>query len=91
MKNFVIANLIEDFPVDIQDIIYSKVTYPQPKELLNEINKRGIIVNILKSFEQYKDKVLIKPTLTDIAIAISDLPTTERKFIIKKINYLIKN
>jgi|TARA_B100000497_G_scaffold113989_1_gene136226 hypothetical protein len=89
MSTFLIVNSIQEFPEDIQDIIYSKIVYPQPKELLNEINKRGTIVNILKTLGQ--DKTLIKPTLNNIAIAISNLPTNKRKIIIKKINSLIKN
>jgi hypothetical protein len=86
---FLIVNSIQDFPVDIQDIIYSKIIYPQPKELLNEITRRATIVNILKSLGQNKN--LIKPNLNNISIAIMDLPANKRKFIIKKINYLIKN
>ena len=89
MSTFLIVNSIQEFPENIQDIIYSKIVYPQPKELLNEINKRGTIVNILKTLGQ--DKTLIKPTLNNIAIAISNLPTNKRKIIIKKINSLIKN
>ena len=89
MSTFLIVNSIQEFPEDIQDIIYSKIVYPQPKELLKEINKRGTIVNILKTLGQ--DKTLIKPTLNNIAIAISNLPTNKRKIIIKKINSLIKN
>jgi len=66
-----IATMIDNAPEDIQDMIYTKIMYPQPKELLKEIINRGCIYNILCSLEREKD---LKPTLDNVVIAIYELP-----------------
>jgi hypothetical protein len=66
-----IETLFDNAPKDIQDMIYTKIMYPQPKELLQEIRTRGCIYNILCLFKREKD---LKPTLDNVVIAIYELP-----------------
>ena len=74
--------MLDNAPEDIQDIIYSKIVYPQPKELLQEIHTRGVIYSILCSLKREKD---LKPTLENLSIALAELPDQELSIILKKI------
>ena len=67
---------------DMQDMIYNKSMYPQPKELLQEIHTRGVIYSILCSLNREKD---LKPTLENLSIALAELPEQELSIILKKI------
>ena len=78
-----IVTMLDNAPEDIQDIIYSKIVYPQPKELLQEIHTRGVIYSILGSLNREKD---LKPTLDNVAIALVELPENKLSIILKKIN-----
>ena len=77
-----IVTMLDNAPEDIQDIIYSKIVYPQPKELLQEIHTRGVIYSILCSLNREKD---LKPTLENLSIALAELPEQELSIILKKI------
>ena len=77
-----IVTMLDNAPEDIQDIIYSKIVYPQPKELLQEIHTRGVIYSILCSLKREKD---LKPTLENLSIALAELPDQELSIILKKI------
>ena len=77
-----IATMLDNAPEDIQDMIYSKIVYPQPKELLQEIHTRGVIYSILCSLNREKD---LKPTLENLSIALAELPEQELSIILKKI------
>ena len=59
------VTMLDNAPEDIQDIIYSKIVYPQPKELLQEIHTRGVIYSILCSLNREKD---LKPTLENLSM-----------------------
>ena len=61
------VTMLDNAPEDIQDIIYSKIVYPQPKELLQEIHTRGVIYSILCSLNREKT---LKPTFDNVAIAL---------------------
>ena len=76
------VTMLDNAPEDIQDIIYSKIVYPQPKELLQEIHTRGVIYSILCSLNREKD---LKPTLENLSIALAELPEQELSNILKKI------
>ena len=76
------VTMLDNAPEDIQDIIYSKIVYPQPKELLQEIHTRGVIYSILGSLNREKD---LKPTLENLSIALAELPEQELSIILKKI------
>lgn len=78
-----IETVFDNVPEDIQDMIYSKIVYPQPKELLQEIHTRGVIYSILGSLNREKD---LKPTLDNVAIALAELPENKLSIILKKIN-----
>ena len=78
-----IETMIDNAPKDIQDMIYTKIMYPQPKELLQEIRTRGVIYSILCSLEREKD---LKPTLNNVAIALYELPEDTRTIILNKID-----
>lgn len=77
-----IAIMFDNAPEDIQDIIYNKIMYPQPKELLQEIHTRGVIYSILCSLNREKD---LKPTLENLSIALAELPEHELSIILKKL------
>ena len=79
----IIETIFNNAPKDIQDMIYTKIMYPQPKELLQEIRTRGVIYSILCSLEREKD---LKPTLNNLAIALYELPENTRTIILNKIN-----
>ena len=78
-----IETMFDNAPEDIQDMIYSKIMYPQPKELIQEIHTRGVIYSILCSLNREKD---LKPTLDNVAIALAELPENKLSIILKKIN-----
>lgn len=78
-----IETVFDNVPEDIQDMIYSKIVYLQPKELLQEIHTRGVIYSILGSLNREKD---LKPTLDNVAIALAELPENKLSIILKKIN-----
>jgi len=78
-----IETVFGNVPEDIQDMIYSKIVYLQPKELLQEIHTRGVIYSILGSLNREKD---LKPTLDNVAIALAELPENKLSIILKKIN-----
>jgi aromatic ring hydroxylase len=80
-------SLFEQFPDDIKEKVYSTIMYPQPKELLKEIRQRGIIYSILSTLNREKE---LKPTLTNLAVAISDMPRKERNYIFKVMEDSIK-
>ena len=77
-----IETVFDNAPEDIQDMIYSKIVYPQPKELLQEIHTRCVIYSILCSLNREKD---LKPTLENLSIALAELPEQELSIILKKI------
>ena len=79
-KKSTITTMFDNAPEDIQDMIYTKIMYPQPKELLQEIRTRGLIYDILCALKREKD---LKPTFDNIAIA---LESSGRSIIIKKID-----
>jgi hypothetical protein len=75
-----IENIFDNAPKDIQDMICTKIMYPQPKELLQEIRTRGVIYDILCALNREKD---LKPTFDNIAIA---LESSGKSIIINKID-----
>tara|TARA_B100001758_G_scaffold218132_1_gene205425 strand:- start:3589 stop:3858 length:270 start_codon:yes stop_codon:yes gene_type:complete len=77
-----IETLFNNAPEDIQNMIYTKIMYPQPKELLQEIRTRSVIYSILCSLEREKD---LKPTLNNVAISLYELPENTRAIILNKI------
>lgn len=60
---------LESMPDDIKDLVYSKILYPQPKELLQEIRDYKIYKYILKKIGKRK----VTPTLDNISIIISNM------------------
>ena len=78
-----IATMFDNAPEDIQDMIYTRIMYPQPKELLQEIRTRSVIYSILCSLKREKD---LKPTLDNVAIALYELPENTRSIILNKID-----
>ena len=64
-----IETVFDNAPEDIQNMIYTKIIYPQPKELLQEIRIRGVLYNILCTLNREKD---LKPTLDNVAIALKN-------------------
>ena len=81
-------SMFEAFPDDIKEKVYSNIMYPQPQELLKEIRTRGIIYSILNILNREKE---LKPTLANLAIAITDMSKKERRQIFKIMNERIKN
>lgn len=75
-----IENIFDNAPKDIQDMIYTKIMYPQPKELLQEIRTRGMIYDILCTLNREKD---LKPTFDNIVVA---LESSGKSIIINKID-----
>tara|TARA_B100001758_G_scaffold218132_1_gene205424 strand:- start:3180 stop:3470 length:291 start_codon:yes stop_codon:yes gene_type:complete len=76
-----IETVFDNAPEDIQNMIYTKIMYPQPKELLQEIRTRGVLYDILCALKREKD---LKPTFDNIAIALKSAQGTS--IIIKKID-----
>jgi len=76
-----IETLFNNAPEDIQNMIYTKIMYPQPKKLLQEIRTRGVLYDILCALKREKD---LKPTFDNIAIALKSTQGTS--IIIKKID-----
>lgn len=76
-----IETVFDNAPKDIQDMIYTKIMYPQPEELLQEIHIRGVLYDILCALKREKD---LKPTFDNIAIALKSTQGTS--IIIKKID-----
>lgn len=67
------ASYIEYFnamPDDIKEMVYSKITYPQSKELLQEIRDRKIYNVVLKKLGYEK----MKPTLDNMTTVLSNTP-----------------
>lgn len=60
---------LESMPDDIKDIVYSKIIYPQPKELLQEIRDYKIYKYILKKIGRRK----VTSNLDNISIIISNM------------------
>jgi len=60
---------LESMPDDIKDIVYSKIIYPQPKELLQEIRDYKIYKYILKKIGWRK----VTSNLDNISIIISNM------------------
>ena len=54
-----LSTLIEKFPDDIIDKIYSKVIFKQPKNLLNEIIKYGSIREYLYYLNKVDNDILL--------------------------------
>ena len=75
-----IENIFDNAPKDIQNMIYTKIMYPQPKELLQEIRTRGVLYDILCVLKREKD---LKPTFDNIAIALEN---SGKSIIINKID-----
>jgi hypothetical protein len=57
-------------PDDIKDLIYSKIIYPQSKELLQEIRDHRIYTIVLKKLGYEK----LKPTLDNVSNVLSNSP-----------------
>lgn len=57
-------------PDDIKDLVYSKIVYPQSKELLQEIRDHRIYTIILKKLG-YEN---VKPTLENVSNILSNTP-----------------
>jgi hypothetical protein len=57
-------------PDDIKDLVYSKITYPQSKELLQEIKDYKIYKVVLKKIG-YSN---IKPTLENVSNILYNMP-----------------
>lgn len=77
----------ESMPDDIKDLVYSKIIYPQPKELLQEIRDDKIYRYILKKIG-YKD---VKPTLNNISNIISNMSFANKIYIINIIGNIRMN
>ena len=77
----------ESMPDDIKDLVYSKIIYPQPKELLQEIRDDKIYRYILKKIG-YKD---VKPTLDNISNIISNMSFANKIYIINIIGNIRMN
>lgn len=66
-------NLLKYAPDDIQDKIYSKIIYPQPKELINEIKQVSLHREILRHLNNgYSTKLL--PTKEDVQNEMLKIP-----------------
>ena len=57
-------------PDDIKEMVYSKITYPQSEELLQEIRDRKIYTVVLKKLGYEK----LKPTLDNVTTVLSNTP-----------------
>jgi len=57
-------------PDDIKDMVYSKIAYPQSKELLQEIRDHRIYVVVLKKLGYEK----LKPTLDNVSMVLLNTP-----------------
>jgi hypothetical protein len=57
-------------PEDIKDLIYSKIIYPQSKELLQEIRDHKIYTVILKNLGREN----LKPTLDNVTNILYNMP-----------------
>jgi hypothetical protein len=55
-------------PDDIKDMVYSKITYPQSAELLQEIRNHKIYTVVLKKLGYRK----VKPTLDNVTTVLSN-------------------
>lgn len=58
-------------PDDIKEMVYSKITYPQSEELLQEIRNRKIYTVVLKKLG-YEE---LKPTLNNVTTVLSNTPS----------------
>jgi len=58
----------DSMPDDIKDMVYSKITFPQSVDLLQEIRNHKIYSVILKKLG-YKS---LKPTLDNVTIVLSN-------------------
>lgn len=66
-------NLLTYAPDDIRDKIYSKIIYPQPKELINEIKQVSLHREILRHLNNgYSTKLL--PTKEDVQNEMLKIP-----------------
>ena len=77
--------LFDNMPDDIKDMIYEKILYPQPKELLEEIRRRKIYNDILVYLDCEKK---VKPTIEGFKYALKNYVTDIKK--LKKLTKLIK-
>lgn len=68
----------ESMPDDIKELIYRKILYPQPKELLQEIRDDKIYRYILKKIGHKN----VKPTLDNISHIISNMSLANKIYII---------
>jgi len=57
-------------PDDIKDMVYSKITYPQKEELLQEIKNHKIYTVVLKKLGYEK----LKPTLDNVTDVLLNTP-----------------
>jgi thiamine pyrophosphokinase len=74
--------LFDNMPDDIKDMVYEKVLYTQPKELLAEIRKRDTFYSMLVYLECEKK---VKPTIEGLKYALKNHVTS-----LKKLKKLIK-
>lgn len=80
--------ILDKLPEDIQYIIYNKIIYPQPADLLAEIRSRYAIYNILCTFNREKD---LKPTIDNVYIAMKDLPMNKLKKFVGMMKQVLKD
>lgn len=67
----------ESMPDDIKELIYRKILYPQPKELLQEIRDDKIYRFILKKTGNKE----VKPTLYNISKIISNMSLANKIYV----------
>jgi hypothetical protein len=74
--------LFDNMPDDIKDMVYEKVLYPQPKELLEEIRRRNTFYCMLVYLGCEKK---VKPTIEGFTYALKTHVTS-----LKKLNKMVK-
>ena len=78
---------MENMPCDIQDMIYEKILYPQPFELINELKKVIVYREISREFHNGECPSL-KPTMKDFISYLEEKPELAKP-LMKKLNLLI--
>jgi len=71
----------DELPEDLQKLVYSKIVYTQPKELLDEIENHYKYSEIIKLVTTKK----MKPTLENMSNALVDNLSPEQLHMVMKI------
>jgi|SaaInlV_125m_DNA_1040241.scaffolds.fasta_scaffold00655_13 hypothetical protein len=78
---------IEYMPCDVQDMIYEKIVYSQPFELMNELKKVIVFREISREFRNGECPSL-KPTMKDFISYLEEKPELAKP-LMKKLKLLI--